>query len=595
MKNNSLDLFDIYSYLPYENSKSHLDRIIKKENYVILFNEFSKIFSLINKELSDKFFKDDFFYSSKNLIILEPHLFSFNLLLKAITLDKIVDRHPNTKIILNLYKEELEFKSRFYNQYAYIASKIGDPFVINIKENYGLNYTNDPSAKNRILSLLNFTKQNIIYEFLRKIGVKRKKFYLGYGRNYIKREIEQELFFRGYSEISIDSIIKNYKSFNPNDLEVDEDFKYVQNLIGNVLFDFINKHINNLNVVKSFILIITELFIINIQELLENKSRLRNYIKLLSDKFEIEFALTNGLFHNTGKSIYDAMKFNNMKVYSAEHGLTNGISKDCIPNKYSNECNTSDFLFCYNDSSTDTHNENKTSRTIVIPVGAHSFSKRILNKKIFRLYYRKKFNLRNVCVFYVSHNIELNVGKYFPYTKPCSEIFEDEKQIISALSRVNKDIIYKEYPTKQFPANRNDFINEIISKHKNIKNIQTQEDFRYMRNVADIIVTQSSESTLEWCIGLNKPLVFLDSKYYEPLLDENVINAFKNCFFFFNYDKLGWENEFIKFLNKPYEEILNLWAVKQIYRNQYDQKYFLSKNKNAGKLGANYILQQIDD
>ena len=32
-----------------------------------------------------------------------------------------------------------------------------------------------------------------------------------------------------------------------------------------------------------------------------------------------------------------------------------------------------------------------------------------------------------------------------------------------------------------------------------------------MRNVADIVITQSSESTLEWCIGLNVPLIFLDS------------------------------------------------------------------------------------
>ena len=112
-----------------------------------------------------------------------------------------------------------------------------------------------------------------------------------------------------------------------------------------------------------------------------------------------------------------------------------------------------------------------------------------------------------------------------------------------------------------------------------------------MRNIADVIITQSSESTLEWCIGVEKPLVFLDSKNYEPLLDENVINAFKKSFFFFNYDKKGWEKDLIKFLNKPYSEIFKLWEEKKYYRVKYDNIYFLSKKKNAGEISTKYILK----
>ena len=114
-----------------------------------------------------------------------------------------------------------------------------------------------------------------------------------------------------------------------------------------------------------------------------------------------------------------------------------------------------------------------------------------------------------------------------------------------------------------------------------------------MRNVADIVITQSSESTLEWCIGLNVPLIFLDSDFYEPLENEDVKNAFKKSFFFFNYDKDGWEIDLIRFLNKPYKEILSLWKQKQKYRNQYDEVYFLSKEKKAGKIGATLILDEF--
>jgi hypothetical protein len=428
------------------------------------------------------------------------------------------------------------------------------------------------------------------------MGLKKHKFYFGYGRNYITREIEQELYFKGFSKINIESIKKDYRTFSPNDLEHrDSDYEYVNNVISDVFFDFLHKNFINDKVINALKTIITELFLKNIKELLENKQNLRNHFKFLKKKFNVEFIISNGLFHNVGKSIYDAMKYNQIKVFTAEHGLTCGISKDSIPNKYSSEGNTSDILFCYNNSSIDTHNKNDFSKTIFFPIGAHSFSKRILNKKLLRFYYRRKFKVKKKCIFYVSHNIELNVGKYYPFTKPCSEIFEDEKFLISALAKSKKEIIYKEYPTKQFITERNTYINKIISKYSNIKNIETQEDFRYMRNVADIIITQSSESTLEWCIGLNIPLIFLDSDFYEPLENEDVKNVFKKCFFFFNYDKEGWELDLINFLNKPYKEILTLWKQKQKYRDQYDEVYFLSKKKNAGKIGANYIIDQIEN
>ena len=74
-------------------------------------------------------------------------------------------------------------------------------------------------------------------------------------------------------------------------------------------------------------------------------------------------------------------------------------------------------------------------------------------------------------------------------------------------------------------------------------------------------------------------------------MDDNTRQAFQECFFFFNYDEYGWEKELINFLNKPYDEILQLWKKKEPYRKKYDDIYFLSSKKNAGKLGANYIEQ----
>jgi len=593
MKISSINLFENYPYIPYKTSSSHLDRFIDRKDYKILYDEFSRILLITNKKLINKYIRNDFFHSSENLIILEPHMLAFNMLLKSITLERIIDENPKKKIIIDVFNEELNLNNRFLNQYAYIASKIGNPFEINLKGKCNVEYTNDPSVKNKIIGILNFKLKYILYEAYKKIGFKKDKFYFGYGRNYITREIEQELYFKGFSQINIESIKKDYKIFNSIDLKHDSDYQYVFDLISDVFTDFLNKHLKSDKVINALNSVFTELFLKNIKELLENKFFLRNHIKSLKKKYKVEFILSNGLFHNVGKSIYDAMKFNQIKVFSTEHGLTCGISKDSLPHKFSNESNTSDILFCYNNSSVNTHHRNNSSKTIFFPVGAHSFSKKTQNKSILRYYYRRRFKIKNRCIFYVSHNIELNVGKYYPYTKPCPEIFEDEKVLISTLGKVNKEVLYKSYPTKQYLDDRNNYINKLLKKHKNIKNIETEEDFRYMRNVADIVITQSSESTLEWCIGLNVPLIFLDSDFYEPLENEDVKNAFKKSFFFFNYDKDGWEIDLIRFLNKPYKEILSLWKQKQKYRNQYDEVYFLSKGKKAGKIGATLILDEF--
>ena len=98
---------------------------------------------------------------------------------------------------------------------------------------------------------------------------------------------------------------------------------------------------------------------------------------------------------------------------------------------------------------------------------------------------------------------------------------------------MNKQVLYKPYPSRKYLFDKLFYLEKYLESYSNIKLLKVEEDFRYIRTAADIIITQSSESTLEWCIGINKPLVFLDSKYYEPLKDEETKKVFKKCFFLF--------------------------------------------------------------
>ena len=67
------------------------------------------------------------------------------------------------------------------------------------------------------------------------------------------------------------------------------------------------------------------------------------------------------------------------------------------------------------------------------------------------------------------------------------------------------------YPTEQYLVEKLPTIKEFIKKLENLYLVESQEDFRYIRTLSDIIITQSSESTLEWCIGLDVPLILLNS------------------------------------------------------------------------------------
>ena len=42
---------------------------------------------------------------------------------------------------------------------------------------------------------------------------------------------------------------------------------------------------------------------------------------------------------------------------------------------------------------------------------------------------KNKLKISGTTIFYVSHNIQFNRGKYFPYTKNNSQLFKDEKDL----------------------------------------------------------------------------------------------------------------------------------------------------------------------
>ena len=77
--------------------------------------------------------------------------------------------------------------------------------------------------------------------------------------------------------------------------------------------------------------------------------------------------------------------------------------------------------------------------------------------------------------------------------------------------------------------------------------------------------------------------------------EQNLIyEVFKKYFFFFNCDYENWEKDLLDFLNLPMKTIDRLWKEKNAFRKKYDNLYFMSNKKNAGKIGSKIILNHIN-
>ena len=100
--------------------------------------------------------------------------------------------------------------------------------------------------------------------------------------------------------------------------------------------------------IYSFCEIISEIATYYIKHLNIVKHKLRESIYKHRSKIDFPICLSSGLFGGFGLAVSDALLFNNIEIFSSEHGLTAGNSIDPDESSDENEAKTSNYLFCYN-------------------------------------------------------------------------------------------------------------------------------------------------------------------------------------------------------------------------------------------------------
>ena len=586
-----LNLFEEYPYDFTKKSNKYIDELIDEFEYETIYSAYEISIEKVNNFLHKNYLKN--FNSSSNTF---PLIFGqkyFNLLLGAISIDRVISKYPNKKIQIDLTKEELNINSRFLNFYGIVAERIGEPFKINIieKDNNKKHFDKfDNSTKDLISKVLLYDYRLLKYYFkLLFSKLLPRKYILSCGENLINREIKSELFKKNIHVYNIKNLVDNLYNEKIKTKHSKQENKIIIKKVTQE-FSKINSYFESELVLNVFVEIFCNEIINSLSILKYKKNLFRDYISRIDLKHN-KICLANGLFGLKGILIYDALKHNEYNVITSQHGLTPGISNHSNYVKF-NESHTSDIFFCYNKSSINVYKKNQDSRTIYHVVGAPVTSKNINNRIFNKFYLKKKMNLKGIQMVYLSGVNPVNSNKSFPTILPNSEIFYRNKKILNVLTKTSQNFSFKDYPTEQFLFDphihlKNNFGDKIRFLNKDV-------DFRYIRPAFDLIITNATQSTLEWCIGAQIPLVFLYDKKIMPLDSKNLEHIFKKCFLFFDYDEEGWEQKLISFLNQPYKVILNVWKEKQKFRDQFDEEYFLSINKNAGKLGSNYLLRQLE-
>ncbi len=454
-------------------------------------------------------------------------------------------------------------------------------------------HTNDTSVKNTLIRLMPYSKvflfNFLVVNMLKGIFFKKD---LVFGElNDALKEALPYLVFKRFSFNKVLPIPKlrcfnNYKN----------NFNKLDDPINIYILPFIKKYIEkNIGFNKHQSFAISKLICSHIcAEFRATRDIMPSLVSWFENSFSLKanvFA-TNALKGLVGRQILEMCRDRGIKVVEFEHGVTAGISaaadfkhKNLMP--VSADC----FLVSSKTAAKAVKNQENIKNFIAKDIGLAYQTISIFNRNLQKHYSKKllKINNNKKTLFHVSTSpmsANLRNGLYETTDEKVLEL--DQVFIERIYPKINYNIIFKQYPTQRYPFEPN--YDQFFNIASNIK-IHKGEDLRYTRAKADLIITMRPTSTLGWCIGANVPLIWLDSKYINPLSNSKIRAGFKEAFIFIDLDSINWESKFKKILEMRYDTLLELWNSKKRIRKKVIKEHLSSEYKSIGKRSYDIIYK----
>lgn len=288
-------------------------------------------------------------------------------------------------------------------------------------------------------------------------------------------------------------------------------------------------------------------------EIEKDKKKLDIYFDCEKKKNNKKFIfLSNYIFDLVPGLYVQYLKNNSNKIIFSEHGFCMGTLNTMKFRNFFHPMNISNIGIYYWQRSTKmTLKFIKNQKSII-----GGFPKPIYNKSILkfkRFIIKKLVGIRNnkKSIVYVA-DIEKNNYQYGPFDELDYKYMVTTKNIIHYLCQKyhNYNVIVKLYPTNRYLDNYE--FEDLSRKYKNLIMVRFI-DFRFLRNLFDIIFISSGLSALGWALGSSSDVIYLEKNNDTLLLKECIKKKL-------NFKIKGVKNIFL--LNKSFPKSKTDWVDK---------------------------------
>ena len=572
----------VYTDSPYVvenyNAAIYLDILLDRD-FDETINSIRKKGYEINEQIINIFFPK---YKNRNINLIDIKQDFTNIFINVTKLMKLINAFPNDDITIGITSDELyNYKNpdplnKYVNVYYWIAElyKIKNINLIKINSKRNDLDEDHMPINSWFLRLVDLDKKVLFYNFLKKIKLtnknKKKKIYI-YKKSPVLREIEAYLYSLGFSIIDMPEV--KFKFDIKEDDIRNKKIKYI-------LDNFFKNDLLN----KAYKAAMFEVYKKRVQYYFQKEIYSNNYILNLDKSNNI--IITNTINNFDSHIFAKQLQQSGFKIVNVVHGLSTSYKRKKDVDFF--EWQAPDMTLCFNTSEKDMYNELFPKENIY-PISVVQEAKNKRFRFFKRIYVNKLLRINEgINIFYPSINYPYNNRTIYGFRESDKYIYEFEKKMILLSSHVNKRMIYKNYPKRCFIDT-----NPLIKFAKNLKNIKVIDgsfDFRYVSCIGDvfILVRIGTSSTMTWMLGENKPIIYLYTNKFQFINDKSK-SILDKMFIVINMDENNWYEKLIEILNKPYENLLEIWKNKKIYRDQYDEKWLMGNHLHAGKLGAKYI------
>ncbi len=239
---------------------------------------------------------------------------------------------------------------------------------------------------------------------------------------------------------------------------------------------------------------------------------LDNIFKKIDSRMEKDgLIFTNALTSPEARAFYCYCRQNGRKVVAFEHGLVYGLSK------WDSWCAKHAGML---PADTGVYHTEAAARTIApyckdqkqVIGGLPMITSRMPFPLLQRYLSRKWLNIKNDAhvIFYVAE-LERNNFVYGPHME---NDYLQVKRLYQSIKLIRRSfpeskIVLKLYPSARY-LDRKTYIE--LEEVENII-LAVDMDFRFIRSAADLIFLSSAQSTLGWCLGTGKPVMFVEPEH----------------------------------------------------------------------------------